>query len=442
MSWLKFLPGFIRIRLEGRVALHKIIGNIGWLLFDHFLRMGLGLLVAVWLARYLGPGQFGIFNYASAFVALFGEVAALGIDIIVVREIVRDPLSREEILGTAFVLKFLTGVLAFLVTVKAVFVLRPHDPTTCMFVAIVAAGMLFRPFDAIDLWFQSQVQSKLPVLAKNAAFIIVALAKVLLILLAAPLIAFAWTGLAEIVLGAIGLLMAYRLKGLRLQAWAPNWGRAKSLINDGWPLLLSAVAIMGYTRLNVLILGELAGNTEVGIFSVAYRFVEVWYLVPMVILRSFMPSIVEAKEIGEALFYLKLQKLYNLMAFVGYVAAIITTIFSTQLIHFLLGEAYRKAGPMLAILTWAGIFTNLGVGRGAFLTTMNWTKISLLTVSLGCIINIILNFILIPRYGAMGAIVACCFTFLVASYLSCFLYKPLHRTGIMLTKALIYPKIW
>jgi O-antigen/teichoic acid export membrane protein len=442
LSWIKLLPGFIRIRLEGRTALHKIIANIGWLLCDHVLRMGLGLFVGIWLARYLGPEQFGIFNYALAFVTLFGEVAAVWVDAIAVRDIVRDPSSREEILGTAFSIKFLSGVLAFLITLEAVYLLRSHDPTTCMFVAIVAIGMLFRPFDTIDLFFQSQVQSKFPVLAKNAAFVIVALAKIELILLKAPLIAFAWTGLAEIVLGAISLIIVYRLKGLRLLAWGPNWRRAMSLISDAWPLLLSTMAIMLYTRLNILILGQLAGNTEVGIFSVAYKFVEVWFLLPMVILRSFMPSIVEAKEMGETIFYLKLQKLYNLMALVGYVAAIITTIFSTQLIHVLLGEAYRRAAPMLAILTWAGIFTNLGIGRGAFLTTMNWTRVSLLTTLLGCVTSITLNFILIPRFGAMGAVIASWFAILVTAYGSCFLYKPLHRTGIMLTKALIYPKIW
>ncbi len=441
LFWLKYLPSFVRSRLEGRAALHKIIGNMGWLLLDHALRMALGLLVAVWLARYLGPGQFGIFNYALAFVALFGEMAALGVDAIAVREIVRDPSAREEILGTAFVLKLLAGVLAFLITLKAVFVLRPHDPTTCMFVAIIAAGILFRPFDAIDLWFQSQVQSKFPVLAKNAAFIIVALAKILLILLKAPLIAFAWTGLAEIVLGALGLIIAYRFQGLRLQAWSPNWGRAKSLLNDSWPLLLSAAAIMVYTRANFIILGELGGNIEVGIFAVAYRFVEIWFIIPVVILRSFIPSIVEAKEIGEALFYLRLQKLYNLLAFIGYFAAVVTTIFSHQIIGLLFGEAYKRAAPMLTVLTWAGIFANLGIARSAFLTTMNWNRVYLLTISLGCATNIILNFMLIPKYGAMGAIIASWFTFLVP-YGSCFLYKPLHRTGIMLTKALIFPKIW
>lgn len=166
----KCIPSFIRIRLEGRTALQKILANTGWLFVDKILRMGVGLLVGVWVARYLGPEQFGLYNYALSFVALFSAFATLGLDGIVVRDIVRDPSYKNEILGTAFILKLLGGISTLILAVGAVSLLRPHDNLTRWLVGIIAAGTIFQAFDVIDFWFQSQVQSKYTVYAKNVAF--------------------------------------------------------------------------------------------------------------------------------------------------------------------------------------------------------------------------------------------------------------------------------
>lgn len=166
---IKFLPSFIRIRLEGRVALQKILANTGWLFIDKIIRMGVGLLVGIWVARYLGPEQFGLYNYALSFVALFSALATLGLDGIVVRDIVRDPSCKDETLGTAFVLKLIGGGLTFLFVVGANSLLRPHDRLTQWLVGIIALGTIFQAFDTIDFWFQSQVKSKHTVYSKNTA---------------------------------------------------------------------------------------------------------------------------------------------------------------------------------------------------------------------------------------------------------------------------------
>ena len=103
------LISHIRSRLAGRETLQKIVANSGWLVADNILRMGLGLIVAALTARYLGPEQFGIFNYAVAFVAIFSSIATLGLESIVVRDIVLDPACTAVTLGSAFVMILLTA---------------------------------------------------------------------------------------------------------------------------------------------------------------------------------------------------------------------------------------------------------------------------------------------------------------------------------------------
>jgi O-antigen/teichoic acid export membrane protein len=440
--WVRFLPEFIRTKVEGRHYLQNVISNTGWLFFDNILRMGVGLVVGVWIARYLGPDRYGQLSYALAFVVLFSSLANLGLDSLVVRNIVRSPSTKDEILGTVFVLKLLGGAVAFGITMIAILLLRPADHLTHWLVGITAAGLVFQAFDSIDYWFQSQVRSKLTVIAKNIVFLFLSAVRIVLVITKAPLIAFAYAGLAETILGAMGLLAAYQVNGGYLKAWRATLGMAKELLRDSWPLIFSGIVSMIYLRIDQVMLGEIAGNKEVGIYSVAVRLAEVWYFIPTALYSSVLPSIVEARAISEGLFYDRLQKFYNMMALIGYAIAIPVTFMAGWIVELLFGQAYGRASAMLAVLIWAGLFVNLGVARSAFLMTMNWTRVHFVTVSLGAFINIVLNYVLIPRYGGMGAVIASCVAYWVAAHGSCYLYKPLVRTGNMITRAMIYPRIW
>jgi PST family polysaccharide transporter len=268
-AWIQLLPPILRSKLHGRYTLQKILSNTGWLFADRILRMGVGLIVGVWVARYLGPEQFGLFNYAIAFVSLLMPLATLGLDGIVVRDLVRDPTCKDVTLGTTFVLKLLGAVVTIFITIGAIVLIRPGSHQDHWLVGIVAAGMLFQAFDTIDFWFQSQVQSKYTVYARNLAFVLLALVKVALIQVHAPLIAFVWAGLAETAIGTVGLVIAFHAAGNHLKNWKITLVRAKTLLRDSWALILSGVAIMIYMKIDQIMLGEMVGDHAVGIYSAA-----------------------------------------------------------------------------------------------------------------------------------------------------------------------------
>ncbi|WP_254563465.1 flippase [Oscillatoria sp. HE19RPO] len=420
----------------------KILSNTSWLFADRLLRLFLGMTVGVWVARYLGPEKFGVYNYALAFVALFSPLAQLGLDKIVVRDIVRDPSCADETLGTAFILKLMGGFVTLLLTVGLISWLRPDDKFTCFLVAILAGGTIVQPFQTIDFWFESQVKSKYTVYAKSSTYIVTNCLKILLIYFKASLIAFAFTNLLDVTLSALGSGIAYYSQGHNFKNWHISLKRCIKLFQDSWPLVISGVMIMIYMRIDQIMLGQIAGNEEVGIYSVAVRLAELWYLIPTAIVSSTFPSIVEAKKISEEVFYKRLQKLYNLMAFSAYAIAIIVTFSSSWIITALFGEVYHRSIPILLVLIWSLLFTNLGIARSSFLTTMDLTKLHLMTVFWGMLINVTLNAYLIPLYGGMGAAIASSIAYCFATYGACFLCKPLLKTGYMLSKAIIYPQIW
>lgn len=440
--WTKYLPEIFRKWLEGRHDLQKTIGNTGWLMGSQIVRQGTGLLVGILMARSFGPAHYGEFSYALAFAALFTTVGLLGLDGIVIRELVRNPSCRDDALGTSFLLMLIGGGVSFGLAMLTIWLVRGSDSLALWLVGIMSAGAVFQAFNAIEFWLESRLQWKYSAIAKSSVLLIGCLVKIWLILKQAPLVAFAWIGLAETVGGAAGLVIFYRASGLRLKAWAFNPQMAVQLFKDSWPMMFSAFVTLVYLRIDQIMLGTLAGSAEVGIYSAAVRLAEPWGFVSMAICASVFPGIVKTGMFDSAVFDDRLQKLYNLMALIAYGVAIPTALLSGWLVNALYGPLYNKAGPLLSILVWGGLFTNLGTARTVYLIAMNRTRANFLSLLSGAVINIILNYFMIPAYGAMGAVIASLVSYWFAVHGSCIFFRPLHKTSWMLTKAMFYPKAW
>lgn len=439
--WVKFLPAPLRARIEHRPNLQKVLGNTAWLVADNVLRMLIGLIVGVWVARYLGPASFGELNYALALVGMFSVIASLGIDGNIVRDLVREPQEQSEILGTAFRLKIAGAIVSALACVSVVSVLRPQHPQTIWLVAILSSGMVFLAVETISVWFQAQVQSKYTVYAKNLAYVLGALIRVGLILNEAPLIAFAWAGLVETSLAAAGLLFVYRLKhGCLPTAWTASWSRAKAMLHEGWPLLLSSVSSMLYLRLDMVMLGEMSGDHTVGIYGAATRLSEVWYFLPMAIVSSLQPSLVRAREQGREQYFRRLLQIYRLMAALSILVSLLVMFMADPLINLLYGVQYADAAAVLALHIWASVAVFLGVASSQYLIIENLQKLSFYRTTIGLCCNTILNFVLIPDFGALGAAVATLISYCVATF-SLVLFPSTRGQATLMFQSL-FPTQW
>jgi O-antigen/teichoic acid export membrane protein len=403
---LRLIPSFIRRRIEHRPNLLKIVDNIGWLFFDKILRMGVGVIVGVWIARYLGPEQFGLFSFATAFVWLFGAIAVLGLQGVVVRDILDDPNSAEETLGTAAMLQFIGGLIAYSLVIGAIFLIRPDDALAKVIVAILGSVMLVKCSEVAVYWFESQLLSKYTVWVQNGNFLVFVATKGVLILINAPLVAFAWAAMAEALTAALLLSVTLGLRGPRLRQLRITFTRAKVLLKDCWPLLLSGIAISVYMKIDQIMLGQMVGDEAVGLYSAAVRISEVWYLIPMIIVASVFPAILEAKKLSKERYYQHFQHLYDLMVWLSVGFALLMTFLSTAIVTLLFGEAFVASGPILAIHIWAAVFVFLGVASTQWFIAENRQLLILQRTTLGALVNIAFNFLLIPAYGPIGAAIA------------------------------------
>jgi polysaccharide transporter, PST family len=380
--------------------------------------MSVGLVVGVLLARYLGATQFGQLNYVLAFAALFAAIANLSLDGMVVRDLVREPDGHPAILGTAFVLRAGGSLLAFALTMAAILLVRPGDRPTHWLVGITAASLCFQAFDVIDLQFQAQVQARYSVWAKLAAFVALAVAKLTLILVHAPLVAFVVASAVEAAVGALGLVAAYRLTGGALITWRASVARARGLLRDAWPLALSGVMASVYMRIDQVLLGQFLDDRQVGIYAVAVRIAELWYFVPLTVMGTFLPLLVAARQQDEPAYRAMLQRLFTCMVAFSYLAALLTSLAAGPIVRLLYGVEYGGAAPCLAVMVWTVPFVSLGLVRSAWYVAENLALYSLLTMVAGAVANVALNLVLIPRHGVLGAAAAAVVCQALASYLA------------------------
>lgn len=398
--------------------------------------MGVGLFVGVWIARYLGPEQFGLLNFASAFVGLFSAIAVMGLHGIVVRDVVRNPEGARETLGTAAMLQLVGGFVSYFLILAVIAYLRPDDTMARSVVAILGSMMLLKSSEIAVYWFESQVQSKYTVWVQNSVFLIFAAVKVILILQEAPIIAFVWAMLGEGVLVAVILLLVLEKRGQALSSLRPSASRAQTLLKDSWPLILSAIAVTIYMKIDQIMLGQMIGDEAVGIYTAATRISEVWYFIPMAIVASVFPAILEAKKRSEEQYYARLQKLYDLMVMVSIAVALPMTFLATPIVTVLFGEAYQAAGTVLAIHIWASVFVFLGVASGKWFLAENRQILSMQRTLLGAVTNIALNLWWIPLYGVVGAASATVISYAIAAFISDLVCKETRQMFLMKISAM------
>lgn len=405
-TWLRLLPAAARTRIEHRPNLLRILTNIAWLFSDKILRMGVGVVVGVWLARHLGPDRFGSLSFTIAFVAMFSTVALMGQRDIVVRDVVNEPTRDGEILASAFFMLLAGGSVALLVMFGTISVLRADDTLVKMMVAIVGCSLVCRASDVIKYWFSSQVLSKYSVWVENSAFLLASGTKLLLIQIDAPLIAFAWVLFVEALIVAVALFVVYAWRGGRLARWRPTWSRAKNLLRQGWPLILSGLAMTVYLKIDQIMIGQFLDDRHVGIYAAAARISEVWYFFPGSIVASVFPAIIEARKKSAALFRARFLNLYRLMILISLVVALPMTFLSGKIVPLIFGPEYVAAGPILSIHIWAGVFFSLGAASTKWYIVEHRQTLLLQRSLLGAVTNVVLNLVLIPLCGNVGAAIA------------------------------------
>jgi len=420
----------------GSESFKKYFANTSWLLFEKIARLVLNFFVTVAVIRYLEPNEFGIYSYAISFYGLFVAFISLGMESISIRELVKSPDKRDEILGSVFYSQLLGAVLAISLIALTLFITN-EDVSTSVLILIISASSFFQTFNVIDYYYRSKVNAKYSVYVLSTSVILVALIKFALIFIKAPLLFFLIAYACEFLFNAIGYTIIYHSQKLKISVWKFDKNLALTLLKDSWPLILSGVVVSIYVKVDQVLIKNMLTSRDVGIYAAAVRLSESWYFIPIAISNALFPAIVNAKSISSELYLSRLQKLYDLLAWIAIGISIPVSFLSVEIIQVLYGSKYLASAPILTIYIWAGVSVFLGVASSQYLVTENFTKISFLRTLLGMIANVVLNLIFIPKFGIIGSAYATLISYTIATF-SIVFFKSTSSQFIMMLKSIIF----
>ena len=414
---------------------NKYLKNNFWLLFDRLFRAFCSLFVGIWIARYLGPKDFGILNYALAFVAFFNVFIDLGLNQIVVRELVKHPKITNYILGTAFRLKFFGTFLAMIGIYVLLFLIK-IDNVTKLVIFFLTLRMIFQSVDVIDYFFQAKVISKYTVIARSLAFFISSLLSIYFILNEYSVVYFALSLFVDLLLTALFLIIIYQKNGYILKQWRFSKKIAMNLMKNAWPLALSLFLISIHTKIDQVMIGNMLNITQVGIYSVSVQLSNAWLFFPAILINTYMPYFTNLRKVDKKLYQYQLIQLYSFMFWIGFFVGIVIILFGDIIISLLFGEVYANAYMPLVFNIWNGIFISQAIARGIWMINENLQIYRLYSNIIVVILNVGMNILLIPLYGIIGAAIATLITQAIGTWIISLFWKPLRQSTYDLIKSI------
>ena len=393
------------IQLKYQSGFRKYFANTSWLLGERIFRMAVSLFVGIYVARYLGPENYGLLSYANSFVGIFVALATLGLDDVVIRELVKNPEQREELLGTSFLLKIVGAVLMWLVIILTV-PFTNNDIQTNSFIMIISLGVVFQAFNVIDFNFQATVKSKYVVYAQFVQLIVSSIVKLLLIINEAALIWFVSVYCLDAIILALGLVLTYLHNSGKIFSWRWNFRVAKTLLSDSWPLMFAYMSYLIYAKIDRIMIKEMLEEYSVGIYSAAYVLYEAPLLISLMVAKSVYPLLVQYYRENKK----KLLNFYTIlssyMTLLSYLIVLFFYVFHDGLIQITFGNSFKDSSNILMLLSIGLIPMFNAFLRSSYLTITGNQKIILYTTMLSAILNIILNYFFINIFEVVGAVYA------------------------------------
>lgn len=393
----------------------SVFSNASWLAGEKIAQTGASFFVGVWLARYLGPSDYGLLAYAITFATFITTLAALGLNPIVLRDLTKHE-DVHATLGTAFLLQFFAGIFCY----TASLLIASRDPTNSgvllWAMACTGTSVLLGAFKVIESWFQSRSESRFPVYVSGIAIATSTVSKAACMLAGCSLKALALIFALENFVAVCGLVTVFHRRGEQISRWHWNAARARRLLVSSWPLLVSSVMILIYIRTDQILIKRYLGSTALGHYSIATRLTDTWYFIPLAISTAAFPKISQLRTSDNAKYLAEFQRLCRIVVTLGIGVAVPLSFSAPLVVKILFGASYLPSAAVLQIYVWTIVFVFLGTVSSQWFIHENLQFYSLVRNSLGAILNLMLNIALIPRWGLIGSAFATFSAVFVASY--------------------------
>ncbi len=410
--------------------------NSSWLISEKVVALIANLLVAIVLARVLGTEVFGHLNYILALVALVAPLTAMGMHVLVMRELVEAPEREIEIMSTAAAYRSVGAVVGFLGLLLWAF-LSPMSLMERLSLVLIGSAAMLQAFQVVEYFFQAQVSARHVVKMRACVIVTAAVAKLIVVYYHPSLLALAMIYALEYLAWGLGYVLLYHKRGSGFRWRAINWHYGRQLFKQAVWLILSGVAAVLYLKIDQVMLGVMVSKSEVGIYAVAVRLSEVWYFFAIAIVTSFFAGLLKLKQTHTETYQRRLQQLCDGLLITALALAVVVTLLADAVVPWLFGNEYGPAAPILMIHIWASLFVFMRALASKWLIAERLLVFSLVSHGLGATLNIIANLVLIPSLQGEGAAWATLLSYASAAYFAFWLSASTRPLAWVMTRSLL-----
>ena len=402
------LPEAVRRRFRDRPLLRRLLGSGAWRVGDKVFRLGSGVFISAYIARYLGPYGLGLLSFGSALAFMVSAIGQFALNDVIVRDLINRPQDRPVILASAWLMRLFAAAVATVLSVGLSLLLRPGDELSAVVVLCFTCAAFPQAWNVIDYDYQSRIEARPVVLARNISFIAFAVIRIGLVLAGASVECFALAFTGEVALSAALLARRWHKDGLKVPASSARWREVRHLASMSTPLVIAGLSLAIYMRIDQVMLAKMLGNVEVGLFSAAVRISEALYFLPVAVATSVAPALTAARKQSVAEYERRFLKVARMLVGAAFVVAVCFTLLAKPIILILYGPSFARSAAVLSIHTWAGVVVSLGVCGNLWLVNEGYLKFTMYQTMVGAAVNVALNLVMIPRLGIVGAALASC----------------------------------
>lgn len=422
-----------------RILKNAVVKNAGWLIAGRIIQMLISLVVGLLTARYLGPSNYGLINYANAYTAFFMAFCTLGINSVLVQEFVNYPEQEGTIIGSTLAMRAISSFCSAGMIIGIVSIVERDEPTTIAVTALCSIGLLFNIFETFNYWFQSKLQSKVTSIVILVSYAVTALYKVVLLVLNKSVLWFAFSTALDYICIGIFLIIAYK----KYQGQCLSFSKeiSKRILKKSVPFILPGLMVSIYGYADKFMLKQMLDEASTGYYASATAVCSMWTFVLTAIIDSMYPTIMESYKTDKELFEKKNRQLYAIVFYVSVAVSTFISIFAKPIVSILYGQAYLPAVNPLRVITWYTAFSYLGVARNAWIVCENKQKLLKYIYIVSALSNVILNCFFIPSLGATGAALASLITQILTTLVVPLFIKDIRYNSVLMIEGILLRKV-
>lgn len=414
----------------------RIASNFSWVIIGNIARMIVSLAVGVLSARYLQPENYGNLNYVISFSSFFTTFCTLGINSVLIKVLMDHKEEQGKVLGSALFMRSLSTFACMIVNVILVIVLNPNEQQLWLMSAIHVVYLLFNIADSIKYWFQARLEAKYPAIISFISYVIMAGFKIILLGTKKSVVWFAFSMPLDAAVVAILLLVAYwKKKGERFSV---SRSMCQEIFSQSKHFILAGLMVSLYAQIDKIMIKGMVDAESVAYYTAANSINSMWTFVIAAIIETATPVVMQVYNTNKERFETMLKTTYCIVLWLCIGAGVVITVLANLIVNILYGQAYEASAMLLKILVWSQLFSQIGVAKNIWIVCEKKSKHLIVFTICGAIGNVILNVLLIPFYGAVGAAVATVITQMITAFIVQFIIKDTRRNVILIMESLIF----